>query len=381
MFLDQFSILIAVGFSGASLGMTLFMLWVVGRAETHLLSWSLGLAFIVGGVVFFSYVVGKYDAKLLFASFVLLIIGFGLLYSGTAKFCANRANAVTTSVVVVASVLITSACFGLGYSGSGTIAGNVAIGILLALSGHQYWAARKESPFLMTANAVLLFITSLSFIACGYALIQDGQFVLNARPDNWAEEINSIVAIVGLTGIGTLSLTLNQARIANRHKSDARIDVLTGLLNRRALLELDTAIPPSTSVIAIDIDHFKAVNDRFGHDAGDHVLKVVAETILGSVRSHDFAARIGGEEFCVVLPNSSRKSSTELAERLRWRIEGMTISTAAGSVRTTISAGIAFSAAQDETIQSLLNKADQALYEAKSSGRNRIQVSGFSLVA
>jgi diguanylate cyclase (GGDEF)-like protein len=381
MFLDQFSILIAVGFSGASLGLTLFMLWVVGRAETHLLSWSLGLAFIVGGVVFFSYVVGKYDANLLLASFVLLIIGFGLLYSGTAKFCADRANAVTTSVVVVASLLITSVCFGLGYSGLGTIAGNVAMGILLALSGHQYWEARKESPFLMTANAVLFFITSLSFIACGYALIHDGQFVLNARPDNWAEEINSIVVIMGLTGIGTLSLTLNQARIANRHKSDARTDVLTGLLNRRALLELDTAIPPNTSVIAIDVDHFKAVNDRFGHDAGDHVLKVVAETILGSIRSHDFAARIGGEEFCVVLPNSSRKSSTDIAERLRRRIEGMTIPTAAGSVRTTISAGIAFSAAQDETIQSLLNKADQALYEAKSSGRNRIQVSGFSLVA
>lgn len=147
MFLDQFSILIAVGFSGASLGLTLFMLWVVGRAETHLLSWSLGLAFIVGGVVFFSYVVGKYDANLLLASFVLLIIGFGLLYSGTAKFCANRANAVTTSVVVFASLLITSVCFGLGYSGSGTIAGNVAMGILLALSGHQYWEAREESPF------------------------------------------------------------------------------------------------------------------------------------------------------------------------------------------------------------------------------------------
>src|SRR5262249_44027705 len=139
MFLDQFSILIAVGFSSASLGLTLFMLWVVGRTETHLLQWSLGLASIVGGVVFFSYVVGSYDANLLVASFVLLITGFGLLYAGTATFCSNRANAVTASIIVFVSLLITSVLFELGYSGSGTIVANVAIGILLALSGHQYW--------------------------------------------------------------------------------------------------------------------------------------------------------------------------------------------------------------------------------------------------
>jgi hypothetical protein len=76
MLLDQFSVLIAIGFSGASLGLTLFMMWIVGRAETHLLSWSIGLAFLVLGVALFGSVVEKYDATVLSASFSLLIVGF-----------------------------------------------------------------------------------------------------------------------------------------------------------------------------------------------------------------------------------------------------------------------------------------------------------------
>ncbi len=82
MLLDQLSILVAIGFSGASLGITLFVMWSVGRSETHLLNWSIGLALIVAGVVFFSAVVERYSAGFLLASFLLLIAGFGLDYAG-----------------------------------------------------------------------------------------------------------------------------------------------------------------------------------------------------------------------------------------------------------------------------------------------------------
>jgi hypothetical protein len=101
----------------------------------------------------------------------------------------------------------------------------------------------------MAANATLYLIASASFVACGYALAEQGQFILTARPSNWAEDVNSIVVIAGLTGIGTLSLTLNQARIANRHKSEAMTDALTRLLNRRALFDgppgMSRSAPPS----------------------------------------------------------------------------------------------------------------------------------------
>lgn len=381
MLLDQFSILVAIGFSGASLGLTLFMMWAVGKSESHLLNWSIGLAFLVAGVVFFGTVVEKYDAFLLLVSFVLLIVGFGLLYAGSAMFCSGRSNWTVTLVAVVPGILITTAAFAKGYSGIGTISGNIVIGIMLGLTAYQYWMARGESPLLMTTNAALYFLTSVSFMACGYALAEQGQFILSARPANWAEDINSVVVIIGLTGIGTLSLTLNQARIANRHKWEAMTDALTGLLNRRALIDnsLDH-VPRGTAVVVMDLDYFKTINDQFGHDSGDRTLKAFAELILANIRSNDLAARIGGEEFCIVLLNSSPRASAAVAERIRAQIEAMSVPTPSGSIRTTVSVGIAYSTGT-ETIQSLLIRADEALYEAKASGRNRVEISSFGLVA
>jgi len=184
-----------------------------------------------------------------------------------------------------------------------------------------------------------------------------------------------------LTGIGTLSLTLNQARIANRHKSDAMTDALTGLLNRRALFDGPPGqVPVGTAVVAMDLDHFKTINDRFGHDSGDRTLKAFAEIITANIRSDDLAARIGGEEFCIVMLNSSPRASAAVAERIRAQIEAMTVPTPLGPISTTVSGGIAY-ATGSETIQSLLIRADEALYEAKTSGRNRVKLSDFGLAA
>lgn len=382
MLLDQLSILVAIGFSGASLGITLFVMWTVGRSETHLLNWSAGLALLVAGVVFFGTVVERYNAGFLLASFLLLIAGFGLVYAGCSKFCTGQTNWTLTAASVAIGIFLTSGAFALGYSGIGTMIGNWAIGALLIMSARHYWLARAESPLLMTMNAALFFITAASFIACGYALAQQGQIILTSRPANWAEEINSIMVIAGLTGIGTLSLTLNQIRIANSHKSDAMKDALTGLLNRRALFDSNMDIAPAgTAVVMMDLDYFKAINDRFGHDSGDRILKTFAELIRANIRSHDLAARMGGEEFCIVMPDSSPRASAVVADRIRAQIEATVVQTANGPIRATVSAGIAVRSAELETLQSLLNRADAALYEAKASGRNRVQISGFSLVA
>jgi diguanylate cyclase (GGDEF)-like protein len=382
MLLDQLSVLVAIGFSGASLGITLFVMWAVGRSETHLLIWSIGLALLVAGVVLFSAVVDRYNAGFLFASFLLLIAGFGLVHAGCTKFCTGRTNWTVAIASAAIGILLTSLAFALGYSGIGTIVGNIAIGALLLLSGRHYWLAREESPLLMTMNAAFYVVTAASFIACGYALAQQGQIVLTARPANWAEEINSIMVIVGLTGIGTLSLTLNQIRIANSHKSDAMRDALTGLLNRRALFDgrMDIA-PVGTAAVMMDLDYFKTINDRFGHDSGDRILMAFAELIHANIRSNDLAARMGGEEFCIIMPDSSPKASAAVADRIRSQIEATVVQTANGPIRATVSAGIAIRSAEPETLQSLLNRADAALYEAKASGRNRVQISGFSLVA
>jgi diguanylate cyclase (GGDEF)-like protein len=381
MLLDQYSILVAIGFSGASLGLTLFMMWAVARSHAHLLIWSIGLVFIVAGVIFFGWIIERYSDAYLFWSFIFLTIGFGLLYSGSSKFCSGRTNSTLVLLICATGSIALSVSFGFGYSGIGTIIGNMIIGVLLALTGYQYWGARTESPILMSVNAALFLLAAVSFFACAYVLLAQGQYVLHARPSNWAEDLNSIVVIMGLTGIGTLSLTLHQARIANRHKVNAMTDALTGLMNRRVLFEVwPDVVPPSTAVVLLDLDHFKTINDRFGHDAGDQVLRRFSQLILDNVRSTDIVVRLGGEEFCIVLSNASLELATTVANRIRLQMETTVMRIGSRSVHATVSVGLAFSE-ESEVVQTLMSRADAALYEAKSSGRNRVKIDHLSFVA
>jgi len=172
-----------------------------------------------------------------------------------------------------------------------------------------------------------------------------------------------------------LQSSLNaQARYAHA----SRVDALTGLFNRRWLDEvLDrqcrrcAADGTPLSLILIDIDHFKSVNDRFGHLAGDEALKVVAGHLRRSVRPVDLAARFGGEEFAMLLCGIDLDGAAEIGERIRQDLEGAEIFGAPGDPRVTVSLGISELQAFETPLQ-LLEKADRALYEAKRLGRNRV---------
>jgi two-component system cell cycle response regulator len=126
------------------------------------------------------------------------------------------------------------------------------------------------------------------------------------------------------------------------------------------------------SVVMVDVDHFKAVNDTYGHDAGDEVLRSVAQRIIGNIRSFDMAARLGGEEFVVVMPDTPQEDALAAAERLRARIADSPIASVGGrSIAITASLGVAASVRGD-TSQTILKRCDQALYGAKRDGRNRV---------
>lgn len=158
-------------------------------------------------------------------------------------------------------------------------------------------------------------------------------------------------------------------------------DALTGLHNRRYMeTHLATLVAQATgrakplSVLVLDIDHFKSINDGYGHDAGDDVLREFALRIRKSIRGIDLACRLGGEEFVVVMPDTDMAVATMVAERLRRRIanEPFSLDHGAPPLGVTISAGIASLAGVDDTPAMLLRRADQALYRAKRDGRNRV---------
>jgi len=128
------------------------------------------------------------------------------------------------------------------------------------------------------------------------------------------------------------------------------------------------------AVLMIDIDHFKAVNDAYGHQAGDAVLKEVAARVSTTVRPYDSVGRYGGEEFLVILPGCDEPRAQIVAERLCCVVSREVVHTSAAEISVTLSLGLALSA-QGETSERLVHAADRALYEAKRNGRNRVVVS------
>lgn len=173
--------------------------------------------------------------------------------------------------------------------------------------------------------------------------------------------------------------------IAERKATEARLlelattDSLTGLFNRRRFMELaerefarGKRYQGARTMLMMDIDHFKRVNDTHGHDVGDEVLRELARISRTALRELDILGRLGGEEFGVLLPETEAGPAMDVAERLRRAIEQTPIPTGVGELRITVSIGAATSKDDAETVETLLKRADVALYEAKQSGRNRV---------
>ena len=131
----------------------------------------------------------------------------------------------------------------------------------------------------------------------------------------------------------------------------------------------------------VDIDHFKRINDRLGHAAGDAVLCAVAQTLQAHAREVDRVARFGGEEFCVLLPHTLHEGALQAAERLREAINLVSIPWNDEVISVTISTGLATADNPDESLDAIIQRADQALYQAKADGRNRVVAARFLNVA
>lgn len=183
---------------------------------------------------------------------------------------------------------------------------------------------------------------------------------------------------------------LRHHRYADRLRADleqsmamAITDTLTGLRNRRYMeghlsthIERAIATGKDLSAVIFDLDHFKLVNDTYGHEAGDAVLRQVGEIVIENIRSTDLGCRYGGEEFVIIMPDGNTGVATEIADRLRavvseteYRVDGEVLDT-----EITISAGVATLEGPDESPLSLLRRADRALYTAKAQGRNKVVV-------
>jgi diguanylate cyclase (GGDEF)-like protein len=216
-----------------------------------------------------------------------------------------------------------------------------------------------------------------------YALLQGRSF------DPWemfAMTVAGSMATLGVAGwmIGRRDDVLERRNEELRELSErlqglSATDALTGIANRRTFderlaVEVARANRYGTplSLVMVDLDHFKELNDRFGHLAGDEVLKRVAALVDREKRLGDVVARFGGEEFAAILPHTEPRAALAWAERVRQLIAGTEVRSDAGALTVTASFGIAGAIPATEQVHALIENADQALYEAKSQGRNRV---------
>lgn len=188
----------------------------------------------------------------------------------------------------------------------------------------------------------------------------------------------TLVLIAALLGIA-FAFGVHKIRQARRLHRLAMLDELTGLPNRRAALarlddelRLARRLGRTLSVLMVDVDHFKHINDTHGHAVGDDVLRHLARTLGATLRARDHLGRLGGEEFLVVLPDTSVGHTERIAERMREAIADTPCPTSAGPIDVTISVGVATAQAPDELPATLVERADEALYRAKRLGRNLV---------
>lgn len=230
--------------------------------------------------------------------------------------------------------------------GTATIFSVVAIANLV-----QFFIAFSQGEFVQPATIYALFNLS--------NIIQPAAFVVIAI------FINLLIA----------------SDMAEKMKNLAMTDPMTGIFNRRGLLDSTEKVLSNLArskrnacLVVCDIDHFKSVNDTYGHDVGDEVIKVFADTIKDCVRQKDFVGRVGGEEFVILLAETSLSEARAIAERIRVSVAPKTFHFGNHQVGFTASFGISSSGDYQYKYETLFKQADEALYKAKQGGRNQVQL-------
>lgn len=260
----------------------------------------------------------------------------------------------------------------------------VGTGIVTAYTwaaAFEFWRGRDEALvsrwpaiFMLFAHGALFLLRTPLSIAAHMA---PGN---NLAMSGWLE-ILSVEALLFTISISFILLAMAKERTEYRHRAAARTDPLTGIANRRGFLEQSavsrrTAIGTQpTAVLLFDLDHFKQINDQYGHAVGDRTLQIFADIAKAHVGMAGMVGRWGGDEFVAVLYNTTREIAATVAERIQIALEKAAADIDGRLVGATVSTGMAFSSHGAFELPAMLLQADQALYRAKSEGRNRLAMS------
>lgn len=347
------------------------------RGETYWMSWfggnvALGLALVI-------FVFGKQLPAIVVIIFpnLLLVIGFGLRWRAARQFGGRSSS---PALAFAPAILLLAVCLSPFFFGSYRavfITANSLLVILAILIFYEFW--RDRSDALPSRYGLLLAYGVVAF-SFGARSIQgiffDGGMPL-LNPEDFRLQIHLAVALFHTTASGAFALSIAYERNARELRLTAMSDELTGLPNRRAFVArlhdvISASDEPEFALTVFDIDHFKQINDEYGHGGGDEALRACARTFLEALPKEAFFARIGGEEFGAILPGLSEDESCQIADRLRRAIKAANIAYDGREIALTVSAGICHSASVPRSFDAMMRAADSRLYGAKNAGRDRV---------
>lgn len=252
---------------------------------------------------------------------------------------------------------------------------------LIGMTAIEFWRGRSEH-LPSRWPVVALFATFALLFASRIPLANVLPAPFGALPmePGWLGVFN-LLMFSHTVVLAVLIVAMSKERLELEQRTNAQTDPLTGALNRRAFMlrgsrlllrhQMDGA---PLCLLFLDLDHFKSFNDRFGHAGGDEVLVRFVKVVQDNNRPTDFLFRIGGEEFCCLLPYTGTAQAQQVAERIRQQFEAATFNIAGETVKATVSAGVASTEALGYDIDALMRHADMAVYAAKRQGRNRVVI-------
>ena len=369
--LDFSSLLLAAALSGTCLSATMFAIWFTAPKARFVLTVACGILVLVAHVILFWRYTKEPDPVLCQIVLALLSLGFLILCLSAMQYLGvpshRRAVAPT-----LAAMTICAAVTSIGLDGVGFIITYATVTALLSAIGAMFWINGSHDRRILLVVSFLSGTCAVSFALCGMVLLGKGQWALAVAPDNWAERLNSVVAVACMTGLGALTLSLHHLQAQIELKAETMTDPLTGLMNRRGLMSLygERSFGPFMSVVMFDLDHFKRTNDVYGHPVGDQVLCRFAAVIKKYARTGVDAFRLGGEEFAVVMSRMTEERAYDLASKIGVAFGTEIVATPLGPLRSTVSGGIGFGEADGRSLDEVLAEADIALYAAKRAGRN-----------
>lgn len=372
--LDFTSFLLAIFFSSAGISAVLFAAWVTSRQDGFLLTCAVGAVLVALSVVFSAFYARTPQVWLVSLAYVLLLGGLATIYGTAWQFRHDGPPWRVIAGAMAVALGLTIPPHALGYNGVGFFLGFLSAAGLLFLAAFNFWMARKEAPGTLISLAGFYFLIGLSFLPRAAMVAWEGRIVMPGPPQNWVQTASLALIVAAVPALGALTLGLNQKRLIRAHRQQALTDPLTGMPNRRALLESVAGLDGTVALALFDIDRFKTINDTHGHATGDEVIALFARTLLRHAAPGQIAARLGGEEFILVCPTGTLPELRASAERLRGDFSDRVA--AELGLGCTASGGLASGAVGGERFALVVAAADKALYRAKQLGRDRLEIAG-----